>query len=130
MLTDFRAFELFTVCLEIGWGLLLLNPWVGIFSTSPSFAGMRQLVPYEWAWGLFFLLFGLFHGALFLSASGRFALLPVFLWVFIVILLLEANPFTTGAVVYSLVAVFNCCAFLRSYLWRRQTARIKGDLRE
>jgi hypothetical protein len=108
-------FERFMYRLSILYGLWLLNPFSTTFSLGRGYAVAASIAP-EYVWGLLFTGLGVrlwyaTHVANLRSIKdGMFGVFII--WTFFTIMLVVANPWTTGTPMYS----FLCYNIFWSYL--------------
>lgn len=105
---DTWSSELSLPLFAVSWGLWLTLP-VETFASSHTFDAMAQLAP-ELVWGVFALLVGIvatamplleLRGLILLKARFYLSMIQAAMWMFIVVMFVQANFSSTATAIYS-----------------------------
>lgn len=112
---NFEFAEVWIGLLSLALGLFLLLPFDSL-ETTPAFRLMNNLAP-EWAWGIWLLASGIAQiGGLAINQRRLrmiAGLSSFFLWLFISLLLVLANPRAPAVIIYPGLALAAGWSFLR-----------------
>lgn len=112
---NFEFAEVWIGLLSFAFGIFLLLPFDSL-DTAPAFMVMRQLAP-EWAWGVWLLSSGVAQIGGLAVNHRRLRMLAglssFFLWCFVSLLVIIANPRAPAVVIYPGLAAAAGWSFLR-----------------